>query len=72
MILNVTQCFHGSVCANRYVSGDLLSTAGVLSGYDITCEAAVTKMMSLFGRGLSHDPVVEALRRPLCGEMTVR
>ena len=72
VILNVTQCFHGSVCANRYVSGDLLSTAGVLSGYDITCEAAVTKMMSLFGRGLSHDQVVEALRRPLCGEMTVR
>ena len=72
VILNVTQCFHGSVCANRYVSGDILSATGVLSGYDITCEAAVTKMMSLFGRGLSHDEVVEALRIPLCGEMTVR
>ena len=72
VILNVTQCFHGSVCANRYVSGDILSATGVVSGFDITCEAAITKMMSLFGRGLTHDEVVEALRRPLCGEMTLR
>ena len=72
VILNVTQCFHGSVCTNRYVSGDILSATGVVSGYDITCEAAITKMMSLFGRGLTHDEVVEALRRPLCGEMTLR
>lgn len=72
IVLNVTQCFHGSVCLNRYVSGDILSAAGVLSGYDITCEAAITKMMSLFGRGLSHDEVIEALKRPLCGEMTVK
>lgn len=72
IILNVTQCFHGSVSPNRYVSADILSAAGVLSGYDITCEAAITKMMSLFGRGLRHDQVIEALRQPLQGEMTVR
>ena len=72
VVLNVTQCFHGFVCPNRYVSGDILSATGVLSGYDITPEAAITKMMSLFGRGLTHDEVIDALRRPLCGEMTLR
>ena len=72
IILNVTQCFHGSVCANRYVSGDILQAAGVLSGYDITAEAALTKMMNLFGRGLTHAEIIDQLRRPVCGEMTVR
>lgn len=72
VVLNVTQCFHGSVCLNRYVSGDILSATGVLSGYDITCEAAITKMMSLFGRGLSLSQVKEALSVPICGEMTVK
>lgn len=71
VVLNVTQCVDGTV-RNRYVSGDLLSATGVLSGYDITFEAAITKMMSLFGRGLSHDEILLALSRPLCGEMTVR
>lgn len=71
IILNVTQCVDGSVYANRYVSGDMLAAAGVLSGYDITVEAATTKMMSLFGRGLSREAILAALSRPLCGEMTV-
>ena len=72
IIFNVTQCPHGSVCLNRYVAGDILQACGVISGYDITTEAAVAKMMSLFGRGLSHDQVIAALKEPLAGEMTVR
>lgn len=71
IILNVTQCVDGSVRANRYVAGDILTAKGVLSGYDITLEAATTKLMTLFGRNLSHDEIVENLKRPLCGEMTV-
>lgn len=72
IVLNVTQCAGGTVRANRYVSGDILAAAGVVSGYDITFEAAITKMMSLFGRGMSHDEIILNLARPLCGEMTVR
>ena len=72
VILNVTQCWHGSVSPNRYVSGDILSASGVLSGYDITIEAALTKMMSLFGRGLTNAEVTAALSVPLAGEMTPR
>ncbi len=61
IILNVTQCVNGAVHSNRYMGGDYLSTAGVVSGHDLTFEAAITKMMFLFGLGLGHDEVV---RRP--------
>ena len=71
IILNVTQCVDGSVRSNRYVGGDMLAAAGVLSGYDMTLEAATTKMMVLFGRGTATRDVVVNLSRPICGEMTV-
>lgn len=71
VILNVTQCLNGSVHSNRYVSGDLLSNAGVISGQDITFEAAITKMMHLFGLGIPTPEVRARLGRPLVGEMTI-
>lgn len=71
VVLNVTQCVNGGVHANRYVSGDILSAIGVISGFDITLEAAVTKMMFLFGLGLEANQVKYYLERPLAGEMTI-
>ncbi len=72
IILNVTQCHNGSVHPERYVAGDMLAATGVISGRDITTEAALTKMMHLFGIGLSGQGVIDAITRPLCGEMTPR
>lgn len=71
IVLNVTQCAYGSVQSNRYMSGDILAATGVISGYDITLEAAVTKMMFLFGLGLDAKQVKFYLERPLAGEMSV-
>ena len=70
VILNVTQCVNGPVRANRYVSGDTLTSMGVVSGHDITFEAAITKMMHLFGQKLRPDEVRFRLTIPLAGEMT--
>lgn len=69
-VLNVTQCVNGSVM-KRYAAGDALASAGVLSGYDITTEAALTKLMILLGAGLEGEELHKELGRSLRGEMSV-
>ncbi len=71
VIVNVSQCVNGGVHANRYVGANLLEHAGVVSGYDITSEAAITKLMYLFGVGLAPEEVKQYLVYPLAGEMTI-
>ncbi len=71
IILNVTQCRKGSVEMGRYETSIKLQKTGVLSGYDITFEAAVTKMMYLFGNNYSKEEIKKYLQIPLRGEMTV-
>ena len=71
VILNVTQCVNGGVHARLYAAGDQLASTGVVSGHDITSEAAITKMMYLFGLGLSVREVRRYLECSLCGEVTL-
>ncbi len=69
VIINVTQCVNGAV-HKRYAAGDALAASGVVLGRDLTAEAAITKMMFLFGLGLDGAQVRRALAHPLCGEMS--
>ena len=71
VIVNVSQCDNGSVNPMRYEAGCGLYQAGVISGHDLTSEAAITKLMFLFGEGLSPDEVKEKMETPLIGEMWV-
>ncbi|HRY99476.1 MAG TPA: type I asparaginase [Bacteroidales bacterium] len=70
VICNVTQCKGGAVDMGRYASSLPLERIGVISGYDITTESAVTKLMHLFGQGYDAGKVKELFTLPLRGEIT--
>lgn len=71
IIYNVTQCKSGSVEMGRYETSLNLDKIGVVSGYDITTESALAKMMYLLGEGYGHEDVKKYLQTPLRGEMTI-
>lgn len=70
-ILNVTQCTEGAVEMGKYAASNPLKAAGVVSGYDMTTEAAVTKMMYVLGLRRPFEETRRLLSTPLRGEMTV-
>ncbi len=70
VMVNITQCITGTVEMERYQSGKILMDAGVVSGYDSTTEAAVTKLMFLLGHGMNAQQVKEHMKCSLVGEIS--
>lgn len=71
MVLNITQCSTGSVEQGRYETSSFFQSAGVIGGFDLTTEAAVTKMMYVLGKYTTPSEIREALSKDLIGEMTL-
>ena len=71
IILNVSQCNGGRVIQGRYQTSKDLLRIGILSGGDITTEAAVTKLMFLLGNESSDAQIRRKLVMPIAGEMSL-
>ena len=70
VVVIVTQCVRGSVQPGAYASGSALIRAGAVPGFDMTCEAALTKLAVLLGQGFDAATVAEMMQEDLAGELT--
>ena len=71
IILNITQCEAGSVIMGKYETSVKLKEIGMLSGGDMTTEAAVTKLMYLLGNYNEQDEIKQFLTKSIVGELSV-
>ena len=69
-VVSVSQCSGGSVMMGRYETSVQLREIGVISGHDLTTEAAIAKMMYLLSKSLKASEFRQTFERSLRGELT--
>lgn len=69
VIVNCSQCQQGRVEMSQYATGYTLKLAGLISGQDMTPEAAHCKLLYLFSKNLDTQQVKTLMAKNLCGEL---
>jgi L-asparaginase len=71
ILVNVTQCPIGSVDMEKYTNGLILKEVGVISGYDMTTEAAICKLFLFLGQQKDNETVKTLWQKNIRGEVTI-
>ncbi|MCL1079625.1 L-asparaginase 1 [Parashewanella spongiae] len=70
ILVNLTQCLQGKVNMSGYATGNALAEAGVISGADLTIEAALAKLHVLLSQNLCCEEIKKIMQENTIGELT--
>ena len=70
-VVVTTQCLYDSANLGVYQVGVKLLELGVIQAWDMTSEAAMTKLMWAIGQGMTGSQIAQLFQTNLAGEITV-
>lgn len=71
-VIVVSQCLYDGADLNIYSVGVKAEQAGLISGKDMTTEAAVTKLMWALGQTQTYEEIKDIMQSNICGEINIK